>query len=214
MCENFGAKHNQCQSLLERHGWTEPKSLELHSWCRVILNCPDKLSPLLVPVQEEERRNILNTCANIRHSAVHRLPQDAESIFRSLDAGIALAKMHRDATVVQHIQNLRSDFQAIIKDTWSRKHALQDELRTRLEQISKEQARLKQTAMQDAKTEVENCVREAGARLVHCVNAMPHKMASAAEVISDSDDFSEPDIDKVLLEAETTGIVPFAKLPG
>ncbi|OGM47994.1 hypothetical protein ABOM_002755 [Aspergillus bombycis] len=214
MCEAFGAKHYQCQSLLEKHGWTEPKSLELHSWCRVILNCPDKLSSLLEPVHEEERRHILNTCANIRHSAVHRLPQDAESIFRSLDAGIGLAKMHRDATVVQYIQNLRSDFQTIIKDTWSRKHALQDKLQTRLEQISKEQARLKQTAMRDAKTEVDNCVREAGARLVDCVNAMSHKMASAAQAISDRDDFSEPDIDKILLEAEKAGVVPFAKLPG
>ncbi|KAE8155391.1 hypothetical protein BDV40DRAFT_140137 [Aspergillus tamarii] len=214
MCENFGAKHYQCQLLLEKHGWTEPKSLELHSWCRVVLNCPDNLSPLLAAVQEEKRRHILNTCANIRHSAVHRLPQDSESIFRSLDAGIGLAKMHRDATVVQHIQNLRSDFQVIIKNTWSRKHALQDKLQTRLEQISTEHARLKQAAMQDAKTEVDNCFREAGARLANCVNAMSHKMASAAEAIPDSDNFSEPDIDKILLEAEKTCIVPFTGLPG
>ncbi|GLA78835.1 hypothetical protein AtubIFM55763_000727 [Aspergillus tubingensis] len=145
---------------------------------------------------------------------VHRRPQDVESIFRSLEAGIGLAKMHRDTTVVQHIQSLQSDFQAIIKETWSRKHALSDKLQTRLEQISTEQARLKQTAMQDAKAEVDNSFREAGARLADCVNAMAHKMASAAEVVSDSDNFSEPDIDKILLEAEKTEIAPFAELPG
>lgn len=214
MCEDFGAKHYQCQPLLEKHGWIEPKSLELHVWCRVILNCPDDLSSLLAAVHEEKRRDILNTCANIRHSAVHRRPQDVESIFRSLEAGIGLAKMHRDTTVVQHIQSLQSDFQAIIKETWSRKHALSDKLQTRLEQISTEQARLKQTAMQDAKAEVDNSFREAGARLADCVNAMAHKMASAAEVVSDSDNFSEPDIDKILLEAEKTEIAPFAELPG
>ncbi|KAE8136020.1 hypothetical protein BDV38DRAFT_284262 [Aspergillus pseudotamarii] len=121
--------------------------------------------------------------------------------------------MHQDAAVVQHIQNLRSDFQAIIEDTWSRKHALQDKLRVRLEQISTEQARLEQRAKDDAKTEIDNYFREAGARLAECVNSTSHKTAPAAEIMSDSDSFSEPDIDQTLLEAEKACIAPLAKFP-
>ncbi|KAE8419802.1 hypothetical protein BDV36DRAFT_128005 [Aspergillus pseudocaelatus] len=213
MCEKFGAKHHQCQSLFEERGWTEPKSLELHIWCRVILDCRDKLPPVLAAVRDEERRDILRTCTNIRHSAVHRLSQDAGKILQSLEAGIGLAKMHQDAAVVQHIQNLRSDFQAIIENTWSRKHASQDKLRIRLEQILAEQARLEQRAKEDAKTEIDNYFREAGARLTDCVNSISHKTAPAAEVMFDSDSFSEPDIDKTLLEAEKACIAPLAKFP-
>lgn len=179
MCENFGARHEHCRPLLEEHSWIEPKSLELHSWCRFILDCPDKLSPVLAVVYKDERRDILNVCANIRHSAVHRRSQDTETILRSLKAGVGLAKMHQDTAVVQYIQNLRTVFQAIIKD---------------------------------AKAEIEACSREAGARLTDCVNSMSEKLGSATKVIPDTDEFSEPDIDMVLLEAERTGIVPCTDL--
>jgi hypothetical protein len=144
------------------------------------MDCPDKFSPVLAVVREEDRRDILNICANIRHSAVHRRSQDAETILRSLEAGVGLAKMHQDTAVVQYIQNLQTDFQAIVKDISS---------------------------------QLEACFRDAGARLTDCVNSMSQKPASATEVVLDIDNFSEPDIDKILLEAERTGIVPFVDLP-
>ncbi|KAH8695238.1 hypothetical protein BGW36DRAFT_398523 [Talaromyces proteolyticus] len=212
MCEKFGAKHEFCRSLLEERGWTEPKSLELHSWCRIILDYPDKFLPVLVDIREEEIGDILKACVNIRHSAVHRRPQDAETILGSLEAGIGLAKMHQDIAVVQHIQNLRTDFQAIIKDIYSQKDVFQDKLRIQLEQISAERARLRQKATEDAKTEVEAYMREAGAKLADCVNSTSQKLASVTEVVQDSDYFSEPDIDKILLEAERTSIVPGVRL--
>lgn len=180
MCEKFGAKHEQCRSLLEKRGWTEPKSLELHTWCRAILDCPKTLSPLLAVVREEERKDILTTCISIRHSAVHRRLQDTEAIIRSLEAGIGLAKMHKDTAVANHIQNLRQAFQVIVKDT---------------------------------KAEIEECSRGAGARLTDYVKTLSQNLASANEVIPDIDDFSEPDIDKILLEAERTGVFPLADLP-
>jgi hypothetical protein len=132
MCELSGARHEQCRSFMDKRGWTEPKSLELHSWCRAILDCPDELSPVLAGVREEERRDILTTCINIRHSAVHRRPQDTETILRSLEAGIGLATMHEDTAIVNHIQNLRTTFQAIIKDATAEIEACSREAGTRL----------------------------------------------------------------------------------
>ncbi|KAE8372293.1 hypothetical protein BDV26DRAFT_302080 [Aspergillus bertholletiae] len=164
----------------------EPKSIELHSWCRVILDCPDRLSPVLALVDDEERRkDILITCANIRHSAVHRRPQEAHSFLRSLKAAIGLANMHQDTAVVQYIQNLQTNVQAIIDDTLSRKHAIQDKLRIQLEQ----------KAIEDARKETDAYSKMAGAKHTDYINSISHKTASAARVISDSDNFSEPDID-------------------
>ncbi|EED13671.1 hypothetical protein TSTA_099240 [Talaromyces stipitatus ATCC 10500] len=201
MCEYFGTKHEQYQLyqlLMAEHGWAEPKSLELHSWCQAILNFP-KNSRQYWPWFVKKKKDILNACTKIRHSEVYRQSQDAGAIFKSFEAGVGLARIHQDSAVVRYIRNLEADFQAIVDDISSQKQT--------------EQAQLMQGAMERTKTQLEACCREAGEKLTDSVDIMSNEITSITDEMTNIDDFSEPDIGEMMLEAKGAETVPFADLP-
>src|ERR1700753_2523495 len=77
-CYNFGSK--EMGDELQENGWDSPECVELNMWMQLFLKRTELFAPDKIKSLGKQFPAFLTAIAQIRHTAVHRLPVSAKSI--------------------------------------------------------------------------------------------------------------------------------------
>ncbi|KAL8407818.1 hypothetical protein RB594_006584 [Gaeumannomyces avenae] len=141
--------------LLQEKNWECPAAAELTEWTSMFLKGKSRW-PGLPKELGEEGRELLLEVANIRHTAVHRLPTTAKGVCRLLESAVKFAQVLRDDVRANQLNELRTELSSKIKAMELNKNILEDTLASELQAIQKQrkgldekEARLIQAMLKD-----------------------------------------------------------------
>ncbi|KAH8743138.1 hypothetical protein F5883DRAFT_665574, partial [Diaporthe sp. PMI_573] len=127
--------------LLQEKNWECPAAAELTEWTKMFLkgkNCRSGLPKEL----GEEGKELLLEVANVRHTAVHRLPTTAKGVCRLLEGAVKFAQVLRDDGRAEQLDGLRAELSSKIKAMELNKNVLEDTLASKLQTIQKQREEL------------------------------------------------------------------------
>ncbi|KAL8325287.1 hypothetical protein RB597_008518 [Gaeumannomyces tritici] len=141
--------------LLQEKNWECPAAAELTEWTSMFLKGKSRW-PGLPKELGEEGRELLLEVANIRHTAVHRLPTTAKGVCQLLESAVKFAQVLRDDVRANQLNELRTELSSKIKAMELNKNILEDTLASELQAIQKQrkgldekEARLIQAMLKD-----------------------------------------------------------------
>lgn len=161
ICERFGKRW--CPSLMESRGWTQSKSLELNCWVGALLKNFNTLPEgAFAAVEGRETKGVLRAVVKIRHWAVHRCSQSAQSILETLKVAKDFTYMHQDGPSSDHLSTLEAELRVVVNKLDLRRSTVEEELSQRLRKIAEEKAVLETEATRKAQTQIDRLISEAG----------------------------------------------------
>jgi hypothetical protein len=200
-CYAFGDK--MIGDILQKEGWDCPESVELNIWARVF-RCnedkfdADKLVELGKPFPE-----LLNSIAQLRHTAVHRVRVSANKVQQFVTEAESLATVLRNDICAQILSRLRRAVQQVIDELGRNKDLLESILKEKLQEIDarrRELDSLECKAVEDMLKEDKEYQTLASANLKqsisapeaiqHSASTSEHETSSEVEVEVES--FAEP----------------------
>lgn len=90
-CYEFGKK--RLPNVLKSSGWDCPESAELHRWARILQSTPDLFSSESVKSLGKPVEGLLQSAADLRHTAVHRLRVTVQTVELFIVDAEALAEL-------------------------------------------------------------------------------------------------------------------------
>jgi GTP cyclohydrolase FolE2 len=132
-CYTFG--HKMMGEILLKEGWDCPESVELNVWASVFRRNevkfdPDKLHELGKPFPE-----FLDSIAQLRHTAVHRVRVSANRVQQFMVEAESLANILHDNVSARMLSCLRREAQQIIDELGRNKDLLESILKEKLQEI-------------------------------------------------------------------------------
>ncbi|KAF5548517.1 hypothetical protein FNAPI_8239 [Fusarium napiforme] len=137
-CYQYGMR--EFQSTMKKHNWDCPEAVELSRWTeRLGQEGKLKQDGFSKPLKE-----LLQSIARIRHTAVHRVRTDSSGLQRFLADAEDLARALGDDTYIKAISKIRSDTESVITELTETKKSLRLQLDEAQEEIAKRRAELDQ----------------------------------------------------------------------
>ena len=125
---------------MKRRGWDCPEAVELNLWAGEFsrhLSLFDKSPDVGVPLRE-----LFQSIANIRHTAVHRVRVHAKGIEKSLNDAERLLILLEHTGQLGRISKLRRETGAALDELGRNQHLLKAKLDDTLQKISKQREKL------------------------------------------------------------------------
>ncbi|KAI0805229.1 hypothetical protein GGR55DRAFT_285014 [Xylaria sp. FL0064] len=127
--------------VLKKHQWDCSEAAELNLWARELLKRQnelfDKVDDTGKPIAK-----LLNSVANIRHTAVHRICISARGLEQLLLNAESFADLLGDTTRLKLLTEVRRNIQLTIEELERNKHLLTSKLRETFKNIAAQRAEL------------------------------------------------------------------------
>ncbi|KAF5580591.1 uncharacterized protein FSUBG_13351 [Fusarium subglutinans] len=137
-CYQYGMR--ELQSTMQKRDWDCPEAAELNQWTELLGQKGNlKQEGFSKPLKE-----LLQSIAQIRHTAVHRVRTDSSGLQRFLADAEELARALGDDICTETISKLRLDTQSTITELRENKQCLKMQLDEAQEEISKRRTELDQ----------------------------------------------------------------------
>ncbi|KAF5243296.1 hypothetical protein FOXYS1_15315, partial [Fusarium oxysporum] len=137
-CYQFGLR--ALPNVMQKQGWDCPESVELSKWAKLF----GRKGNLVWEGSSKPSKELLQSIAAIRHTAVHRLRTNSEGLERFLADAENLAGVLGDDIFTQAISQLRLDTQTTLIDLIRNKQFIQLQLEKAQEDIARQRAELNQ----------------------------------------------------------------------
>ncbi|KAM0542741.1 hypothetical protein ACHAPJ_012674 [Fusarium lateritium] len=137
-CYQFGLR--ALSNVMQKQGWDCPESVELSKWAKLF----GRKENLVWEGSGKPSKELLQSIAAIRHTAVHRLRTNSAGLERFLADAELLAGALGDNTSTQAISQLRLDTQATLSELIQNKQFIQLQLEKAQEEIARQRAELNQ----------------------------------------------------------------------
>ncbi|KAF2467964.1 uncharacterized protein BDR25DRAFT_233446, partial [Lindgomyces ingoldianus] len=129
-------------SILQDNGWDCAAAVELTKWTRILDKHSETLPNHALAVSGGSFHDILFSTHKLRHSAVHRLPTAARGLNQLIDSALRLTEALQDHLRVAQLEELHLEIGSKIKAMELNKNALEDELASELQKISRQREEL------------------------------------------------------------------------
>ncbi|KAL1310597.1 hypothetical protein AAFC00_000872 [Neodothiora populina] len=141
-CFDFGQV--KLKKVMDGEGWDCPESAELNLWCKVFAAHPNVFEPeeLQQAIQNKPLAELLESIAQVRHSAVHRSRAGATLVEQYMTDAEALALLLKDDACVRRISYLRQETQTAIAELQRVKDLLGHSLTKTLQIIAMQRDKL------------------------------------------------------------------------
>lgn len=164
MCQRFGMKW--CPQEMQKHRWTEKRSLELQCWVKFLKKHSSCLPISVSEPQASSLETLLFTrVANIRHLGVHRRALELPTILDHLVAACTFAELHQDTEVNAGLSSIVCALQNIHGDLMKQQDSMREVLQRRITQIRLQQAELERQAELDTEQDNSRRLVEAGSKI-------------------------------------------------
>ncbi|KAF5671937.1 hypothetical protein FDENT_10783 [Fusarium denticulatum] len=137
-CYEYGVR--ELSSIMQDRHWDCPEAVELSQWAELLGNEGN----LKRQGKKKFNRKSLQSIAQIRHTAVHRLRTDSTGLQRFLADAENLARALGDDICTRAISKLRLDTESTITELTQHKQSLRLQLDETQEEIAKRRAELDQ----------------------------------------------------------------------
>jgi hypothetical protein len=137
-CYQFGSR--ALPNVMQKQGWDCPESVELSKWAKLF----GRKGNLIWEGSGKPSKELLQSIAAIRHTAVHRLRTNSAGLEQFLADAESLARVLGDDTFTQAISQLRLDTQATLTELIQNKQFIQLQLEKAQEEIARQRAELDQ----------------------------------------------------------------------
>ncbi|KAF5566728.1 hypothetical protein FPHYL_3670 [Fusarium phyllophilum] len=135
-CYEYGVR--ELSSIMQDRHWDCPEAVELSQWADLLGNQGN----LKRQGNKKSHKRFLQSIAQIRHTAVHRLRTDSKGLQRFLADAEDLARALGDDLCTEAISKLRLDTQSTITELAQNKQSIQLQLDQAKEEIEKRRAEL------------------------------------------------------------------------
>ncbi|ERF71285.1 hypothetical protein EPUS_05337 [Endocarpon pusillum Z07020] len=160
-CQDFGKRW--LPQLMEARRWTEPGSIELHVWVRVVSDHWNEIPHQAInQVIGKDWSTTLWAVVNIRHLAVHRRPTSARLILDFLHFAEEFTAMLQDSKSMNCIKTIKNKLNSVVDDLEVKEVLLQEALREDFAEITKKQTLLKKEAVENMKQRSKENITAAG----------------------------------------------------
>jgi hypothetical protein len=202
-CYTFGER--KVPEIMEKEGWDSPECVELNIWTQIFRSNEEKFDTHKIQELGKPFGQILDSMAQLRHTAVHRLRVSANRVEQFLIEGEQLANLIGDEKCGRRLLHFRRESNLAIDELRRNKDLLELRHKEKLTYIASQRAeldRLEQTAIGEllrddkeyqiiAGSNLELAISEPSTAL-HSVTASEHDTCSETEADADSDDFGGP----------------------
>ncbi|PNP82160.1 hypothetical protein FNYG_04349 [Fusarium nygamai] len=130
----------ELSSIMQDRHWDCPEAVELSQWAELL----GDQGNLKRQGNKKSHKRLLQSIAQIRHTAVHRLRTDTKGLQRFLADAEDLARALGDDLYTEAIATLRLDTQSTITELAKNKQSIQLQLDRAKEEIEKRRAELNQ----------------------------------------------------------------------
>ncbi|KAM0201548.1 hypothetical protein ACHAQD_001072 [Fusarium lateritium] len=137
-CYQFGLR--ALPNVMQKQGWDCPESVELSKWAKLF----GRKENIVWQGSGKPSKELLQSVAAIRHTAVHRLRTNSVGLERFLADAETLAGALGDNTFTQAISQLRLDTQTTLTELIQNKQFIQLQLEKAQEEIARQRAELDQ----------------------------------------------------------------------
>lgn len=132
-CYAFG--HKMMGDILQKEGWDCPESVELNTWARVFRCNEDKFDAEKLLELGEPFPELLDSIAQLRHTAVHRIRVSANKVQQFITESESLANILHNHTCAHMLSRLRREVQQAIEELGRNKDLLESILKEKLQEI-------------------------------------------------------------------------------
>lgn len=181
--------------VAEHEDWDCAEAVELNVWARVLAARPDKFLQADVDEVGKPLDQLLDSIAQLRHTAVHRLRVSAVRLDTFLvDAG-SLATLIHDEGCKQQMSRLRHETHLVVEDIKRNKDLLESQLAVKMRRMAAQRMeldRLEQSIIVDMLKEDHEYQQYAGTILTQAIDFPETAVQSAAG--SEQDPESDVDV--------------------
>jgi hypothetical protein len=169
-CFNF--TQTWLPAVLAESAWTCTAGVELTRWLNIMLKQLDTLPEDCIDIPGRDIfRTIKPRLAQLRHSAVHRLPLEPGRVLEMVDAALTLAKILRDESYSFKLQALHTHLNEIISQTKRDTEAIHQEVNwaySAIQQQRKALDRQEQELRKSAAEKISGISKSADSSLLEC----------------------------------------------
>ncbi|KAK5077834.1 hypothetical protein LTR64_003765 [Lithohypha guttulata] len=180
--------------LIKSEGWDCAEALELNIWTRKMESREDKFLAEDVAELGKPFNDLLDTVAQIRHTAVHRLRISANRIGLYLQDAESLSRLLHDRGCLQSLSRLRRETHLAIEDLKGNKDLLESQLAVKMKDITARRAeldRLEGSVVADMMREDQEYAQLVGKSLLQTVNFPDTTIHSISATEHDHDSDTE-----------------------
>lgn len=183
------------ESVVQKEGWDCPESVELNIWTKVFRHYENKFDANGIRGLGKPFSDFLDSIAQIRHSAVHRVRVTANTVEKLLADAESLAELLGNLACARTLLRLRRETKLAVDELGRNKDLLESRLTEKLREIADARAaldRIEQTAVEDMLNEDKEYQNFAGMNLEQAINApetvLHSPVASEQETSSEADE--------------------------
>lgn len=201
-CQDFGKRW--LPQLMEARRWTEPGSIELHVWVRVVSDHWNEIPHQAInQVIGKDWSTTLWAVVNIRHLAVHRRPTSARLILDFLHFAEEFTAMLQDSKSMNCIKTIKNKLNSVVDDLEVKQVLLQEALREGFAEITKKQTLLKREAVENMKQRSKENITAAGQTITDFLTINSYSSKRILSYSNDDDSYSDDsEIEDILMMAE------------
>ena len=205
-CYNFAK--TTLRDLLAKEGWDYPESVELNQWSRIFLSNQDKFSTDALGELGKPLEELLDSIAQLRHTAVHRLRLSVKRIEQFMVDAECLGRLLQDDVCLRKLSRLRRETQLTVDELKRNKDLLESRLAAKLKDIAAQRAELEhleRLAVEDMLKEDKDYQGFAGANLSQAIMSPETVVQSEAATENENETGSETDIDALSFDGRDAG---------
>ncbi|KAL3418769.1 ubiquinol-cytochrome-c reductase cytochrome c1 [Phlyctema vagabunda] len=196
------------EDIIQKEGWDCPESVELNIWARVFRHNEDKFDAEKLIELGKPFPELLDSIAQLRHTAVHRVRVSANTVYQFLTEAEALANMLYDNTCARMLSRLRREAKQVIDELGRNKDLLKSILKEKLQEVD---ARRRELDRLECKA-VEDMLKE-DKEYQALVSVNLEQAISAPEILQYSTSLSEHDTSsEAEVEVESSGRLSFGQI--
>jgi hypothetical protein len=159
---------------LQKEGWDCPEAVELNIWAHLFRCNEDKFDPKTVLELGKPFSELLDSIAQLRHTAVHRVRVSASKVQQFLIEAESLANLLHNNTATQTLSRLRREAQHVVDDIGRNKDLLESTVKEKLQEIEARRCELDSlecSVVEDMLREDKEYEALASANLEHALSA-------------------------------------------
>nr|POE72451.1 hypothetical protein CFP56_12324 [Quercus suber] len=197
-CYEFGT--TVLTSVLQANGWDCAEAVELNIWARSLREHKDKFVEDELVDTAKSFEDLLDSIAQLRHTAVHRLRVSATRLEQFMYDGESLCKLLHDAPSTTTMTRLRRTTSLAVDDLKRSKDLLETRIAATIQDFATRRAQLaqlEQLTLAQLLAEDRDCQDVAGRSLEEALLLLPpseNPPAAAAAAALERDVDSEPDV--------------------
>lgn len=189
-CYTFG--EIKMASELQKRGWDSPECVELNIWCKLFRSKEHIFHPERIAALGKSFPDLLESVAQIRHTAVHRLRSTAGRVESFLVDAETLASLFADERCASQLSRLLRETKLVVEEVERNKDVLETQFIEKRKEIAARRAeldRIEHAAYETMLEEDKQYQNFAGANLEDVIDIPETTLHSAAaSEINDSEE--------------------------